>query len=44
MEEFLKLKNIDHLVIEPSKDLANVCKEKGLKVLEKFLKDKEISL
>jgi len=42
MEEFLKLSDIDHLVIEPSKYLSSVCKEKELNVLEKFLEDIEV--
>jgi len=39
MEEFLKLKSINHLVIEPSKYLSEVCRDKNLDVLEKFLED-----
>lgn len=39
MEEFLKLKNINHLIIEPSKFLSKICREKNLNVLEKFLED-----
>ena len=39
MEEFLKLTSIDHLVIEPSKYLSSICREKKLNVMEKFLED-----
>jgi len=39
MEEFLKLNSINHLVIEPSKYLSEVCRDKNLDVLEKFLED-----
>ncbi len=39
MEEFLKLSPIHHLVIEPSEYLSQVCKEKGLNVLVKFLEE-----
>lgn len=41
IEEFLKISDIKHLVIEPSEYLAEVCKQKGLKVLIKFLEDIE---
>lgn len=37
MEEFLKIQNIKHLIIEPSKHLSNVCRDKGLNVLEEFM-------
>lgn len=43
IEEFLKLSSIKHLVIEPSEYLSQVCKEKGLNVLVKFLEDIEDS-
>jgi len=39
MEEFLKLNAMRHLVIEPSKYLSAICRNKNLKVLEKFLED-----
>ena len=39
IEEFLKLNSIEHLVIEPSKYLSLVCRDKNLNVLEKFLED-----
>lgn len=39
IEEFLKLNSINHLVIEPSKYLSQICREKNLNVLEKFLED-----
>lgn len=39
MEEFLKLTSINHLIIEPSKYLSEVCRNKNLNVLEKFLED-----
>ena len=39
IEEFLKLSDIKHLVIEPSEYLSKVCKDKKLKVLAKFLED-----
>ena len=39
MEEFLKLNSMNHLVIEPSKYLSEVCRDKKLNVLEKFLED-----
>ncbi len=43
IEEFLKLSSVKHLVIEPSEYLSQVCKEKGLNVLVKFLEDIEDS-
>lgn len=43
VEEFLKLSSIKHLLIEPSEYLSQVCKEKGLNVLVKFLEDIEDS-
>ena len=39
MEEFLKLKDINHLIIEPSKYLSEICRNKNLNVIEKFLED-----
>jgi 2-polyprenyl-3-methyl-5-hydroxy-6-metoxy-1,4-benzoquinol methylase len=42
MEEYLKLNPIDHLVIEPSKYLSSICRDKKLKVLEKFLEDIDV--
>jgi SAM-dependent methyltransferase len=39
IEEFLKIREIDHLIIEPSKYLSQICRRKGLNVLEKFLED-----
>lgn len=39
IEEFLKLSSLEHLVIEPSKYLSEICREKKLNVLEKFLED-----
>lgn len=41
IEEFLKLSSLEHLVIEPSKYLSEICREKKLNVLEKFLEDIE---
>lgn len=41
MEEFLKLNNLSHLVVEPSKYLSSICRDKNLNVLEKFLEDIE---
>ncbi|CUU85374.1 Uncharacterised protein [Campylobacter hyointestinalis] len=42
IEEFLKLCNINHLIIEPSRYLSQICREKNLNVLEKFLEDVNI--
>lgn len=40
MEEFLKINdNINHLIIEPSKYLSDICRSKNMNVLEKFLED-----
>jgi len=39
IEEFLKIKKMKHLVIEPSQYLSSVCRKKNLIVLEKFLED-----
>jgi 2-polyprenyl-3-methyl-5-hydroxy-6-metoxy-1,4-benzoquinol methylase len=39
MEEFLLLNKLEHLIIEPSQYLSEVCREKKLNVLEKFLED-----
>ena len=39
VEEFLKISDIKHMVIEPSEYLSKVCEEKGLKTLVKFLED-----
>jgi cyclopropane fatty-acyl-phospholipid synthase-like methyltransferase len=39
IEEFLKISDIKHMVIEPSEYLSKVCEEKGLKVIVKFLED-----
>jgi cyclopropane fatty-acyl-phospholipid synthase-like methyltransferase len=39
MEEFLKIMDIKHMIIEPSEYLSKVCKEKGLKTMVKFLED-----
>lgn len=41
IEEFLKISNIKHMVIEPSEYLSEVCRQKGLNVLVKFLEDIE---
>lgn len=41
VEEFVKLNSINHLIIEPSKYLSSICREKNLNVLEKFLEDVE---
>jgi len=37
VEEFIKVSNIKHLIIEPSKHLAKICKTKKLNVIENFL-------
>ncbi|MDQ1327741.1 MAG: hypothetical protein QG641_1024 [Candidatus Poribacteria bacterium] len=39
MEEYLKIHTLNHLVIEPSKFLSSICREKNLNVNEKFLED-----
>lgn len=39
IEEFSNIENIDHLIIEPSMHLSNICNEKGLNVITKFLED-----
>jgi predicted TPR repeat methyltransferase len=39
IEEFLKIMDIKHMVIELSEYLSKVCKEKGLKTMVKFLED-----
>ena len=39
MEEFLKINSLEHIIIEPSFELAEVCRKKGLFVIEKFLED-----
>lgn len=39
IEEFLKVSKINHLIIEPSKHLAQICNEKGLNVMVKFLEE-----
>lgn len=39
IEEFIKVSNINHLIIEPSKHLAKICEEKGLNVIVKFLEE-----
>ena len=39
MEEFLKISDMEHLIIEPSQYLSEACKEKGLSVVVKFLED-----
>jgi len=39
MEEFLKVSNINHLIIEPSEHLSKICDEKGLNVIVKFLEE-----
>jgi hypothetical protein len=38
-EEIKKIMNINTLVIEPSVHLSNICREKGLDVIEKFMED-----
>lgn len=38
-EEILKIMDCDVIVIEPSVHLANVCRGKGLNVIQKFLED-----
>lgn len=43
MVEFLKISDIKHLVIEPSKYLSKACQHKGLKTLVKFLEDVSIN-
>ena len=39
IEEFLKVLNINHLIIEPSEHLSKICDEKGLNVIVKFLEE-----
>ncbi len=39
MEEFLKISNLNGIIIEPSNFLSNVCREKKLTVIEKFLEN-----
>ena len=39
IEEFLKISNIEHIIIEPSEHLSKVCEEKGLNIITKFLED-----
>jgi hypothetical protein len=41
MEEFLKISPLQHIVIEPSAFLSEVCREKSLTVLVKFLENIE---
>lgn len=43
MEEYLKINNLKHLIIEPSKFLSSICREKNLNVKERFLEDIEKS-
>jgi SAM-dependent methyltransferase len=38
-EEIKAIMNIDAIVIEPSVHLAEICRNKGLKVVEKFMED-----
>jgi hypothetical protein len=38
-EEIKKIMDIDAIIIEPSIHLANICKDKGLHVIEKFMED-----
>ena len=38
-EEIIKIMNIEPIIIEPSVHLAEVCREKKLKVVEKFMED-----
>ena len=39
IEEFLKISNIEHIVIEPSEHLSKICHDKGLRVITKFLEE-----
>lgn len=39
MEEILMLNSFDGIVIEPSKFLSDICRNKGLTVIENFLED-----
>jgi SAM-dependent methyltransferase len=40
-EEIKKIMDIETIIIEPSIHLANICREKGLGVIEKFMEDIE---
>ncbi|ALV23662.1 methyltransferase [Campylobacter iguaniorum] len=42
IEEFLKIMSLNHLIIEPSKYLSQICREKNLNVIEKFLEDVDL--
>ncbi len=43
IEEFNKISSLTHLIIEPSHDLAQICRSKNLFIVEKFLEDLEIT-
>ena len=43
IEEFLKIKKINSLIIEPSIHLSAICRSKGINVLEKFIEEVEIN-
>ena len=41
VEEFQKICSIESIIIEPTSHLAEICRKKGIKVIEKFLENVE---